>query len=216
MGFVSQVGQDKWVCEKLNYLTKGYFVDIGASNGVLINNSFYLEKELGWSGICVEIQDELFAELCKHRNCICVRKGIYSHNGVAEFMHVGSVYGVKSSLQYDNVLGSGDEINVITMKTLLDYHGAPKVIDYISLDTTGNDYHVLLGFPFDEREVKLWTIEHNAYLDGGAVKEQIRALMLAKGYALVSDEEKHVYPLGTPIPEVNDFEDWFYHPKYIK
>ena len=52
--FYSQVGQDKWVCEYFNYKKGGFFLDIGAADGITINNTYYLEKELEWKGICIE------------------------------------------------------------------------------------------------------------------------------------------------------------------
>jgi hypothetical protein len=49
--FYSQAGQDVWVLQKIG--NKGFFVDIGAHDGVESSNTYALEKA-GWSGICVE------------------------------------------------------------------------------------------------------------------------------------------------------------------
>src|SRR5208282_2318440 len=53
-GYYSQLGQDKWVIENIfKHRRGGFFVDIGAYNGVDISNTYYMEQQLGWSGICV-------------------------------------------------------------------------------------------------------------------------------------------------------------------
>ena len=48
----------------LNNKKNGYFIDIGAHDGIYINNSVYFSK-IGWKGICVEAHPD-YAELCKN------------------------------------------------------------------------------------------------------------------------------------------------------
>jgi len=50
--YKSQAGQDEWVCKTLNNKVGGYFIDIGATNGFDLSNTYYLEKQLKWNGIC--------------------------------------------------------------------------------------------------------------------------------------------------------------------
>ena len=54
MEFKSQVGQDAWVCRMLGNKTNGYFIYIGAHDGITLSNTYTLEKEFEWTGICVE------------------------------------------------------------------------------------------------------------------------------------------------------------------
>ena len=42
----SQINQDRDVLEHYNYKTNGYFVDIGATNGIDISNTYLLEKNI--------------------------------------------------------------------------------------------------------------------------------------------------------------------------
>jgi len=42
------------VLETIGQLYGGYFVDIGAHDGITNSNSYIFEKYFGWSGICVE------------------------------------------------------------------------------------------------------------------------------------------------------------------
>ena len=48
----SQFIQDRWVAEPLfKGMTGGFFVDIGAHDGVWLSNTYALEKSFGWTGI---------------------------------------------------------------------------------------------------------------------------------------------------------------------
>jgi FkbM family methyltransferase len=197
MEYKSQVGQDRWVISKTNGKYNGYFLDIGASDGITINNSYVLEKEYDWQGICVESDKELFKTLTLNRSCVCVNVAIYSENTTVQF--VSEPYkGIKSCIQ----IASGDVVDVkdaITMGKLLTDNNAPEYIDYISLDIEGADYDALLGFPFDKYKVGLWTIEHNAYMDNGILRDKIRGIMEEHGYKVVRG-------IST---DVTFFEDWY-------
>ena len=62
--FHSQAAQDLFVLTALNGKKNGKFVDIGASDPKLINNTYLLESKFGWNGVLIEI-DEALANKCK-------------------------------------------------------------------------------------------------------------------------------------------------------
>ena len=41
----------------------GYFVDVGAYDGVTYSNTCFLERELGWQGVCFEANPRAYAKL---------------------------------------------------------------------------------------------------------------------------------------------------------
>lgn len=61
--FYSQAAQDKFVYALLYGLLgkqdKGYYLEIGASDPVCINNSYFFEKNLQWNGVSIDILDNL-------------------------------------------------------------------------------------------------------------------------------------------------------------
>lgn len=54
--FYSQANQDQFVFNILNQKLNGTFIDIGSNNPIIYNNSFFLES-VGWSGICIDIEN---------------------------------------------------------------------------------------------------------------------------------------------------------------
>lgn len=72
MKFYSQYKQDEYLYKKFfKKKRNGVFFDIGAHNGIKISNTYFFEKNLGWTGVCVEPRDSAFEELEKNRECIC-------------------------------------------------------------------------------------------------------------------------------------------------
>ncbi len=71
-GYYSQHGQDKYLVEEVfNYKENGFFLEIGAHDGISFSNTYCLEKDFHWRGICVEPIPELFEKLKNNRQCIC-------------------------------------------------------------------------------------------------------------------------------------------------
>jgi len=199
--FKSQVGQDEWVCGKLSYKKDGYFLDIGAHNGIWHSNTYYLEKELGWNGVCVEATTSTFESLITNRVCKCVNTAIYSVDGVVEFASTGDYTGIRKCLQKGVKNDTSTFVQATTMRRLIEENNVPDFIDYVSIDVEGADYDALLGFPFDTHKVGLWTIEDNAYLDGGILKSKIKEIMIKNGYMMVLEKEQKTH--------VNLFETWW-------
>ena len=44
-------------------MKNGYFIDIGALDGVTMSNTYLLETRYDWTGICVETNPDYFMEL---------------------------------------------------------------------------------------------------------------------------------------------------------
>ena len=53
------------------------------------------------------------------------------------------------------------KINSLCLNHLLKDFNNNKIIDYISIDTEGNEIEILRNFNFKRFKVKLFTIEHN-------------------------------------------------------
>ena len=58
---------DKWIVDLTNAKTNGYFVEAGAAGGITSSNTYVLEKQLHWQGICVEPLKFFYDILIKNR-----------------------------------------------------------------------------------------------------------------------------------------------------
>jgi hypothetical protein len=65
----AQLRQDLFVLSQLNFKEHGFFVELGATNGIDWSNTYLMEKELGWTGILAEPAKCWHKELWKNRSC---------------------------------------------------------------------------------------------------------------------------------------------------
>lgn len=190
--YYSQAGQDAWVVKMMGS-KKGFFVDLGAYDGVQTSNTYFLEKYLGWGGICVEGNVEAFFKLCPARTCQTVNKAVTDYKGICQF---GA-----------DRIGEGSIIGCDTLENILIDYVAPKTIDYLSMDIEGEELKVLKIFPFHDWDIKLITVEHNRYCDGPEKKDALFELLTRNGYERVVEDAKCLDP--NPLYFNQPFEDWY-------
>jgi FkbM family methyltransferase len=196
----SSEGQDEFVIEALG-AQPGFFVDSGASDGITGSNTYRLEREYGWRGICVEPNAQLFADLRGNRRADCVNCCLHDRRGEVDFVESAGVYGgifdeydplhlryvterfgVHLEFDPDGAL-SRVRKPARSIGEILREHRAPRVVDYWSLDTEGSELAVLRGFPFGEYALRAITIEHNNSPERGRIRE----FLGHRGYTLVRD-----------------------------
>ncbi|HRH94135.1 MAG TPA: FkbM family methyltransferase, partial [Candidatus Peribacteria bacterium] len=178
-GGYSHFGQDLWVAERLRGKRGGFFVDLGAYTPVVANNTYLLESRYGWKGICIEANPRLFAKLKAKRRCVCVEACVSGDGKPAEFLADGGAYGgmveqypaghdatLLKYLPHCNVTEGGKlktrRVETVLLADILQAHGAPPVIDYLSMDVEGAELSILRTFPFDRYRMLTMTVEHNS------------------------------------------------------
>jgi FkbM family methyltransferase len=191
---VSQLGQDLWVLEKTNYKRNGYFVEFGATDGVLLSNTWLLEKDFGWQGICAEPNSKFYSKLKKNRQCIVSEAYIGGATGKQVEFILADAFGGSREYADDDMHGdkraayraAGQVVSLtgISLNDFLEQHKAPREIDYLSIDTEGSEFEILENFPFERWQIHLLTIEHN-FTERRA---DIRALLDNKGYKCTERE----------------------------
>ncbi|MFN3955452.1 MAG: FkbM family methyltransferase [Pararhodobacter sp.] len=185
---VSQLGQDLWVLERTNHKREGYFVEFGATDGLLLSNTWLLEKKYGWTGLCAEPNPAFHEALRKNRSCIisdaCIgpRTGENVEfiladvfGGIADFADADQHKPIRAAYRAD---GRVLQLQTISLEDFLLQHKAPRVIDYLSIDTEGSEYDILSRFPFERWEIRLVTVEHNYTPQRAAICK----LLTAHGY----------------------------------
>lgn len=181
----AQLYQDLVVLIELDFKRKGYFVEFGATNGVDLSNSYLLEKEFLWDGILAEPAKCWQKELKINRNCNietdCVWKdsnSILSFNQVdiAELSTINTINTFNNSKLREK--GQNYNVNTISLLDLLIKYNAPKIIDYLSIDTEGSEYDILSNFDFSKYKFNIISCEHNYT----PTREKIYKLLTSKGY----------------------------------
>ena len=130
------------------FKTGGYFVDLAANDAVTLSNSYTLEQQYGWKGLCVEPNPEYHTRLLQIRSCEVIAAAVSSREGQAffEFNHATKSLGQRFA--YSNgVFGrltnrnssSTTPVWTIPFSRLLMEHHTPTTIDFMSLDCEGNE-----------------------------------------------------------------------------
>ncbi len=202
---VSQLGQDIWVLEKTNFKKGGFFVEFGATDGVLLSNSWLLEKEFDWQGICAEPNPKFYEQLKVNRNCILSPACITGQTGKKVEFILADAYGGSFEYADDDqhsdkraaykAAGHVLDITGISLNDFLIQQNAPREIDYISIDTEGSEFEILEHFPFDQWKIRLLTIEHNFTARRG----EIRKLMELNGYYCTEQQWDDWYELKSKV-----------------
>ena len=187
--FNGQIGQDALAYALLKDKQDGFFVDIGAHDGISLSNSYLFEK-LGWRGICIEANPRTFATLQQNRQCNTYNLAIYSKNiGHTNLTISSSDCSVLDTLEVnltsthrERMQGYGalEKVSVptATFDEVMQNHPEVSHVDFLSLDVEGGELEVLRGIDFDKHSFGVMTIEHNHTES----KELVRQFLEERGY----------------------------------
>lgn len=184
---VSENRLDFFVLENTYYKKNGYFVDIGAADGVIGSNTFILEKFYNWNGICVDPNPNLIEKLAGSRDSqicsLCVWRDSgkilnFSYPESPEFVGWNFRAGVESVIEKNSQNFISQPVFTISLSDLLLLYNAPKEIDYMSLDVEGSEFDILENFNFSDYKIKIISVEH----DFDVQREKIYNLLISKNY----------------------------------
>jgi FkbM family methyltransferase len=186
----SQLSQDLFVLSELDFKRDGFFVEFGATNGIDLSNTYLMEKRFGWSGILAEPARLWHDGLGKNRSAAIEYDCVWSESGerltfneVHDELHQGELSTIDKFSGADRhksarADGKKYEVTTISLSDLLDKHEAPKVIDYLSIDTEGSEFEILKAFDFNRYDIKIISCEHNHT----PLRQKILELLSGYGY----------------------------------
>ena len=178
----SQLKQDLNVLKHFNNKRNGYFVEVGAADGINLSNTYLLEKKYNWNGICIEPVPSHYKNLIKNRNSINLNIAAYNKSGEeVEIAEAGLLSGIKNDIDKHKQAKEGKtfKIKTKTLTEILDENNSPNTIDYMSLDTEGSELKILQGIDFNKYKFKYINLEHN-YVEPR--RTQMRKLLENNGY----------------------------------
>ena len=188
----------------------GFFIELGANDGISQSNSMYLEKHYGWKGLLIEPHLPSYIKLIENRskdnffyNCACVAfdfepeeyRYIYSNLmsiGIDDENEIQDRFNhAKKGLAY---LEDGEKNEVLnskarTLDSILKETNSPNLIDFMSLDVEGAELAVLRGIDFQIYRFKFMLVESRSI-------EKIELFLAARGYELIEQMTIHDYLFG--------------------
>ena len=139
----AQVRQDEIVSHLLRRKKKGYFIDLAANDAVKISNTYALEVNHEWSGLCIEPNPQYWAGL-SYRKCHVVGAVIGAKSMQEVQFKYPNRFGPKGGIvgeAFDNKeaskFGEDQPRYTVTLRDVFERFGTPKMIDYLSLDVEG-------------------------------------------------------------------------------
>ena len=154
MKYYSQLGQDRFLDEEIFKRKRdGFYVDVGAVDGLHFNNTLFFERERHWKGMCIEPNPIEFRKLRKSgRNCIMENYAISEKAGKVDFLVIDGygkglsgivdAYHPKHLERIDDELKGKSstrhklKVKTIQLQKLFDKHNVTHV-DYCSIDVEG-------------------------------------------------------------------------------
>ena len=193
--------------EKYVDYDNGFYVELGANDGVEQSNSLFFELKRNWRGILIEPSPYNFI-LCREQRS--------NQNHIFCNACVGFDYKDKYvDMKYANLMSISENLNLdlndkeahiksgknylketetvfsfgaiaATLDSLLKSAKAPKIIDFISIDVEGAELEVLKGINFEHYSFKYMLIEIRNF-------KPIEDFLIGQGYVLEKQLSAHDY-----------------------
>lgn len=178
MTYYSQCAQDSFLDTKIFKGFKGgYFVDVGAHDGVTINNTLFFEKNHGWKGINVEPIRDVYNRLAENRpSCINLNCAVSDKDGQSEFIintgYTEMLSGLKSNYDPRHLTRLTNEISQYggetktllvdtwRLDTIFNTHSVNRV-HYLSIDVEGAEFSVIKSIDFTKVFIDVIGFENN-------------------------------------------------------
>jgi FkbM family methyltransferase len=184
----------------------GFFIELGANDGITQSNTKHLELFRGWKGILIEPSAKNFKALKWNRsqkndffNCACV-SFFYPESEIellfSDLMTV-ALQGENDLQNRADHAAKGEKFlsngkvykfkaQARTLQSILEEVGAPTRIDLLSLDVEGGELEVLNGIDFERYTFRFVLIETRSF-------EKVSEFLSRRGMGLVAQLTHHDY-----------------------
>jgi hypothetical protein len=203
-----QLFQDLYVLWKLRDRKHGTFVEIGTAFPDYHNNTYLLESQYMWNGVCVEPNNTFHCLIEQKRQSPLDRRAIFSNSGQIIKMKIPQEANLATAINIDwePKIGSTfqdyqySEVESVSLLDCVQQYQIPLIFDYLSFDTTGNQHDIN---SIDE-------ILTNRY--------RPRVITIGHNY---KSHRINIYNMLTSYGYIREFDflsrwdDWYFHPDYI-
>lgn len=197
---------DRRVAKILNF-NGGYYVELGANDGLAQSNTMILERYKGWKGLLIEPHTPTFIKLKENRsdqnyfaNYACVNfhydlgtyRYIYSNLMTIGLDDENEIQDRNEHASSGKMYLAEGEVNEIkyaearTLNSILQEAKSPELIDFLSLDVEGAELSVLQGIDHEQYTFKYILVESRN-------PEIIQNYLGDHGYELLLEMSSHDY-----------------------
>jgi FkbM family methyltransferase len=181
----SRYGEEWMIRDFFEDRRGGIFVDVGANHYQRESNTFYLETQLGWSGLAIEPQIKFAADYRTHRPLTTfVPLFVSDVSDRQATLYVPSNDLIASFDKDFAEAESGSSANPVSTQTttlddILDRHGIREV-DFLSMDIELHEPQALKGFSIERFQPGLVVVESHA-----PVRQQILDYFASHRYVVI-------------------------------
>jgi FkbM family methyltransferase len=178
VNYYSQEGEDCLLWQIFHTRKSGFYVDVGAFDGIHLSNSYLFEQQ-GWQGVCIE-PHPLYYQKCRQNRpgAVCLHAACVGAESISEITFyteaIGLFSGVIGGRQEDvkrryvkRQMDFNDfEENKIAAKTLNSILAAylpdGMHLNFVSIDVEGSELDVLKGFDIERYHPDVLVLEANS------------------------------------------------------
>ena len=197
MTYFSQWKQDEYIYNNFfkDKNVPGFFLEIGADDGVRFSNCKFFEDTLNWNGIAIEARKEAYDNLVTNWKCICLHSILSDIEENTQFLDIKG-YGlglsglvnkydprhvarINQEIQNPNNKGQQTiDVKTDKLNNILDKYNV-KYIDFLSIDTEGSELDILRTVDFNKYYINVITIEDN-YND-----KELMEFFISRNYSFI-------------------------------
>jgi FkbM family methyltransferase len=174
-----------------------YYLDIGAHHPSYLSNTYFFYKK-GATGVCIEPDPELYAEMCKRR-----KKDLSIHAGIggtgareADFYIMSSrTLNTFSKIEAEHLCNYGSQkiekicqIPLLPVSEILEKY-LQRVPNFVSIDVEGFDQEIVQSFNLTEWRPEVFCIETITYSEDNTEQKENEIIehMLKNEYMVYAD-----------------------------
>jgi FkbM family methyltransferase len=204
MTYYSQIGQDCYFIEQIAKGKRGgRFLDVGAHDGIATSNTYALETQFGWTGICIEANPVL-AQKCKANRLASttIQAAVWSEEREVAFElpHSGNDFlsrigGISHNQGYfANDFAQVETIAMLAKPLSILLGEGHHYFDYFSLDVEGAELEALRGIDWQTTKFGYIALEFGHRSD---FLQEISDYLASKQYKLyrINDFDADFIPI---------------------
>jgi FkbM family methyltransferase len=186
----SQNGQDLFALFSNDFKSSGIFIEFGAYDGVIFSNTHLLEKHFGWNGILVDPIPSHYESMKQNRKCKLIHGAITAEHQDLVLIEELPASDLSKFVEKRSIFKKVHAVKAFTIQEVIDQNLPSTQVDFLSIDTEGNEIEILKSIDLNRYRIKAVCVEHN-FREGS---EEMVKYMVNNGYEhLYSEYSKNDY-----------------------